>query len=213
MKIPPGDIGGLDDADVHQPNDPLFGSNIVAEETIDPVLTNIDHDQCPSGWNCRFSDAAFAELDSDESLDLGEIAKPADIGETDIDPAGTTFEITGENTLSSVGDEIYYIGRSEVWQTAEVTDTCNYAIMNVVFQVRIICITTAEVTGDSDDPAEGDSGAPVVEPDEDNEVELLGTLFAGGIGVYSDEFDFSPIGNIYMELSLSSTWDSCVSGC
>ena len=65
-----GDIGGLDDADVHQPNDPLFGSNIVAEETIDPVLTNIDYDQCPSGWNCRFSDAAFAELDSDESLDL-----------------------------------------------------------------------------------------------------------------------------------------------
>ena len=36
------DVGGLDDADVHQPNDPLFGSNIVAEETIDPALTNID---------------------------------------------------------------------------------------------------------------------------------------------------------------------------
>ena len=85
--------------------------------------------------------------------------------------------------------------------------------MDVVSQVRIICITTAEVTGGSDDPAGGDSGAPVIEPDEDNEVELLGTLFAGGIGVYSDEFDFSPIGNIYMELGLSSTWDSCVSGC
>ena len=90
-----GDVGGLDDANVHQPNDPLFGSNMVAEETIDPVLTNINHSQCPSGWSCRFSDAAFAELDSDESLDLGEIAKPEDIGETDVDPAGTTFEITG----------------------------------------------------------------------------------------------------------------------
>ncbi len=205
------DIGGLDDADVHQPNDPLFGENIVAEETIDPELTNINHEQCPSGWNCRFSDAAFAELDSDQSLDLGEIAKPEDIGETDVDPAGATFEITADYSGISIGDEIYYIGRTGGWQTAEVIDTCSYA--SFLHQVRIICIATARVTGDSDDPAGGDSGAPVIKPGTGNNVKILGTLFAGGYGEYSDEFDFSPIGNIYMELGLSSVWDTCVAGC
>lgn len=71
-----GDIGGLDDANVHQPNDPLFGSNIVAEETIDPELTNLSHSDCLDGWECRYSDAAFAELDSDEDLDRGIRAFP-----------------------------------------------------------------------------------------------------------------------------------------
>ena len=88
------DVGGVDNADIHQPNDPLVGENIVAEETIDPDLYNIDHDQCPSGWVCRYSDAAFAQLDSDMSLDLGEVAKPEEVGATDVDPAGTTFTIT-----------------------------------------------------------------------------------------------------------------------
>ena len=206
-----GDIGGLDDADVHQPNDPLFGNNIIAEETIDPSLTNIDHDQCPSGWSCRYSDAAFAELDSDESLALGEIAKPDGIGETDVHPAGTTFSITRERTSHSIGDEIYYIGRTNGWLTAEIIDTCDYAIM--ASNVRIICISTARVTGDSDDPAQGDSGAPVIRPGSGNNVDLLGTLFAGGVGPWSDEFDFSPIGNIYLDLGQSSAWNSCVTGC
>ena len=60
----------------------------VAEETIDPELSNIDHDQCPDGWNCRYSDAAFAELDSDKSLDLAGVAKPKGVVEPDVDPAG-----------------------------------------------------------------------------------------------------------------------------
>ncbi len=87
--------------------------------------------------------------------------------------------------------------------------------MDLAAQVRLICITTARVTGQSDDPTGGDSGAPVIEPDDDddNEVELLGTLLGGGTGDQSDEFDFSTIGNIYSELGLYSTWDSCVSGC
>ena len=207
-----GDIGGLDDADVHQPNDPLIGDNIVAKETIDPELTNIGHDQCPTGWKCRYSDAAFAELESDVSLDLGEIAKPKGTGELDVDPIGTTFEITSESS-TSIGDVIYYIGRTRGWQTAEVIDTCGYAIMDPHNNVRIICIATARVTGSSDDPAGGDSGAPVIRPDTGSKVKLLGTLFAGGLGPYSDEFDFSPIGNIYLDLGHSSSWDSCRSGC
>ena len=204
------DVGGVDDADIHQPNDPLVGENIVAEETIDPVLYNIDHDQCPDGWVCRYSDAAFAELDSDMSLDLGEVAKPEEVGETDVDPAGTTFTTTSDSASVSVGDEIYYVGRSEDWQTAEVIETCGYAIF--LPNIRIICVVTAEVTGDSDNPSAGDSSAPVLKPSSGNNVKLMGTLFGGSVA-HPDEFDFSSLGNIYLELGRSSTWDSCASGC
>ena len=204
------DIGGVDNADIHQPNDPLVGDNIVAEETIDPALSNIDHEQCPTGWICRYSDAAFAELDGDKSIDLGEIAKPIGLNETDVDPAGTTFEITSDSSSVGIGDVVYYIGRTGGWHTAEVISTCDYAIFPP--NVRIICTATARVTGSSDDPAGGDSGAPVFKPGPGNSVKLVGTLFAGS-EINTDEFSFSPLGNIYMELGLSSTWDSCVSGC
>ena len=68
------------------------------------------------------------------------------------------------------------------------------------------------MTGDSSDPSGGDSGAPVIKLDAGNNVKLLGTLF-GSSTSNPDEFVFSKIGYIYMELGQSSTWDSCVSGC
>ena len=171
------DIGGVDNADIHQPNDPLIGENVVAEETIDPELTNIDHDECPSGWVCRFSDAAFAELDSDMSLDRGKIAKPIGLNETDVNPAGTTFAITSESSTVSTGDVVYYIGRAGGWRTAEVINACD--TVSFPPNVKIICSATARVTGSSDDPAAGDSGAPVFKPGTGNNVELMGILFGG----------------------------------
>ena len=200
--------GGLDNTNIHQPNDPWWGSMTVAEETIDPELTNLDDDDCPSGWSCRYSDAAFAELDSDESLDLGEIAKPKGVNETDVDPVGTTFDITAEAVSPNVGDDIYYIGIGNGWQTAEVLETCYTA--DIGNNVNIICVGRAKVTGASPNPSHGDSGAPVIKPTTGNNVKLLGTLFAGN---NTGEFVFSRLGYIYMELGNSVTWDTCVSGC
>ena len=207
-----GDVGGLDDADVHQPTDPLFGDNIIAEETIDPEMENIDNDDCPSGWDCRYSDAAFAELNGDESLDLGKIAKPEDIGETDVDPVGTTFDITGESAFINTGDDIYYIGRTEGWQTAEIIEECISPTRSAANQEKLICLGKARMTGSSSDPSQGDSGAPVVKVDTGNDVDLLGIL-VGSDPNNTDEFYFAKIGYIYMELGQSSTWDSCVSLC
>ena len=205
-----GDVGGIDNADVHQPNDPLVGGNIVARETIDPELTDFNYAACPDGYECRHSDAAFADIESDESLDLGEIAKPEGIGETDVDPAGATFDITSDTGGFSARDEIYYIGRVGGWYTAEVLDTCAKAYVGD--NVGILCVGKARVTGSSPDPSNGDSGAPVVKLDTGNDVELLGTMF-GISTAHPDVFFFSKIGNIYMELGSSSTWDSCVSNC
>ena len=68
------DIGGHDNATIHQPNNPFFGSNVIGEERIDPSLRDIDDDLCLYNHVCRYSDAAYAELDED--LNLGGIAGP-----------------------------------------------------------------------------------------------------------------------------------------
>lgn len=116
-----GVIGQDDDSDFHQPNNPVFGSNKVAEETIDPPLFL---DGCVAYYECRWSDSAFATLDSNDDIDRGKIAKPTGINETDVDPAGSAFSITSDSGYFSTNTNIYYIGRVEGLQSARVTDTC-----------------------------------------------------------------------------------------
>lgn len=208
-----GDIGGVDNAKISQPLRGLIISNRVAVETIDPYLhTFTDNDQCPEDYRCRYSDAAFAKLDSGQSLDLGHVAKPEGVGETDVFPDGTTFEIIRE--ASGVGDEIYYVGATEGWRTGDVIDDCTY------FQVRppvgsdgirIICVGHAVVNDGGGWPSGGDSGATVIASDdeEDVEVDLVGVLF----GRNSAQFYFARVGFIYYELGASETWNSCTSEC
>ena len=102
---------------------------------------NGDHRSATSGHKPRTvpkqlplpdSDAAYAELESDEDLDLGEIAKPTAIGETDVNPEGTTFSISRENAGISVGDTVYFIGRTSGWNEAQVTDTCAFSEMKAL---------------------------------------------------------------------------------
>ena len=127
-------VGGIDDANIYQPSRHVFQNNKVAVEDIDPNLRSINHWMCPENYGCRYSDAAFADLESGFSLDVGHVAQPEDIRETDVSPAGTTFEITREASGVSVDDEVYYIGATTGWRTGEVRDDCTY------FRVRIICV-------------------------------------------------------------------------
>lgn len=203
-------VGQEDDSDFHQPNKPVFGSNKVAEETIDPPLFL---NGCVLYYECRWSDSAFATLDSDDDIDRGKIAKPTDINETDVDPAGSTFSITSDSGSFSRGTDIYYIGRVEGLQSARITDTCVDTITKLrrglEWGVMIRCAGGATMTNGSEGPSRGDSGAPVVIHTSGNNVKLIGTMFAGS----TSRFMFSRLGLIYYELGSSSSWDSCVSGC
>ena len=205
------ETGQDDDSEFHQPNNPLFGSNKVAEEDIDPPLTTLDG--CPPFYICRYSDAAFARLDSEDDIDLGEIAKPEAINETDVDPAGTTFRVTSDSGSFSRNDNIYYVGRVNGWHTAQVIDTCSDTIVKLrqgfEFGHIILCAGGAVVTGNSANPANTESGSPVFIPTNENNVKLIGTPFSGT----NNKFNFSKIGSIYYELGASSSWNSCVSGC
>ena len=205
-------IGGNDHATIHQPNNPFFGSNVIGEESIDPSLYGIDDDLCVYNHVCRYSDAAYAELDGDEDLDLGGIAEPVGYNSTDVNPAYNTLSITKEEPYFSIGDEVEFIGRTSGWEKAEIVHTCAAAQVKGPLLGNpgniILCAGKAEPLPGYNGPNEGDSGAPVFVRNGNN-VELLGTLFYGG----SQGFYFSKIGNIYRELGSSVSWDTCTSGC
>ena len=85
-------VGGLDDAEIFQPK--VIGSgNKIADETIDPYLSDVDHEDCPYSFKCRYSDAAFADMDGEVDIDLGNIAKPESVNSRSVSPAGTVYEI------------------------------------------------------------------------------------------------------------------------
>ena len=207
------DIGGLDDANIYQPRKHLIYNNKVAEETIDPSLAPMEHEDCPDNYICRYSDSAFAEMESGQDIDRGHIAKPEEVRETDVDPAGTTFEIDSESSGISRDDIVHYIGARRGWRTAEVIDDCAYySIRPPLYDIlgeRIVCTGLAMPNDGGYAPGGGDSGAPVFLPGDDNEVELAGVLFART----GSAFHFGKIGLVYWELGASETWNSCTSGC
>ena len=136
------------------------------------------------------------------------------LGKDDVDPAGTTFDITSDSGAMQDGQEIYYVGYRTGWQRATIEDTCDYFEISEVNQRRLICVGRARVTDDSDAPRDGDSGAPVfrITDADDPEVALIGTLFAHH-EEDDDVFYFSTIGGIYLDLGSSLSWETCTSGC
>ena len=191
---------------MHQPNDPLFGENIIADESIDPTPYWFDdpYDHCIPRHYCRWSDAAFAELRNDEDIDLGHIGKPEDEGEYTVYPVGTIFEIVGELGTVSESDELYLIGKTLGWVTGEVVDDCARADVIVTPYINV-CTVKVQMTG-GHTTAGGDSGGPWVKFDTGNDVELAG-IHTGADASYRY---FSAIGFIYLELGPSSTWNSCI---
>ena len=206
------DVGGIDYATIHQPNNPWIGSNVIGRESIDPQPYEVDNYLCTDSHRCRYSDAAYVLLDSGEDLDLGMIAEPEDYNETDVDPSYETIGIAAEQAGFSVGQEIEFIGRTSGWEKAEITSTCAAVEVEVPLLgypgTRILCSGEAEPLAGFDGPDPGDSGAPVFIRDGD-EVKLIGTIFSGD----SFNFHFSNIGFIYYELGPTATWDTCTSGC
>ena len=58
----------------------------------------------------------------------------------------------------------------------------------------------------------GDSGSPVFEitnSPNDDDVELLGILWAVNTSVNPTVTWISPVGNVYLDLGMSDSWDAC----
>ena len=113
--------GGVDNTAFYQPNS-ATNSTSIGEETIDPSFSS-SPSQCPSGNVCRFSDSAFIEAASGLSQNFGKIAKTTAQGGITVNH-NSKFRIVAENTLVSVGDTVYKVGRTSGWDSGTVTDTC-----------------------------------------------------------------------------------------
>ena len=124
---PNGGIGGNEDANIFQPIRHLFLNNKIAEAEVDPSLGAMNHPDCPEDYVCRYSDAAFAELISGQDMDKGHIAQPEALTETEVDPAGTIFEVTNESSGVSDDEIVHYVGATTGWRSGEVYDDCGYS--------------------------------------------------------------------------------------
>ena len=195
--------GGVDGTLFYQPSSTV-NPTAIGEETIDPPFSS-SHPQCESGEVCRYSDSAFVRLaPSGVSQNLGKIAKTTALGSITVDHS-TKFRIVGEDTLTTVGETIHKVGRTTGWITATITNTCvrSHRLGGGV----LICQDLA--SGDSDG---GDSGAPVfriTDTPSQGDVELLGISWGGGDSGGDSWFVISPIGNIYIDLGSTDTWEAC----
>ena len=189
--------GGVDGTEFYQPDD-NNSANLIGEETIDPPFSS-NYANCPSGKVCRLSDAAFVELASGVSQNLGKIAKTS-LGSINVDHA-TSYRIVGEDSSTTVGETVYKVGKSTGRTQATITGTCvKYTGLG---NRLLLCQDTA-----SGNSARGDSGAPVfrvTNSPNTNDVELLGVHHSGGSSVIV----FSSIGQIYYDLGRSNTWKAC----
>ena len=195
--------GGVDGTEFYQPDDST-SANLIGEETIDPPFSS-NYSNCPAGKVCRYSDAAFVELASGVSRNLGKIAKTS-LGSINVyHPA--SYRIVGEDNSTTVGETVFKVGRTTGRTEATITGTC------VTYQGLgnrvLLCQDTA-----SGNSSGGDSGSPVfriTNSPNTNDVELLGVHHSGG----SSTIVFSSIGQIYYELGSNDTWDACDSsfGC
>jgi hypothetical protein len=125
-----------------------------------------------------------------------------DYGDTDVNPSGDTYWITAEVT-PSLDDDLILVGRSSGKVRFEVIDTCfDFELLGV----EIVCVMLGEYTN-AEQAIIGDSGGSVIEVVSGDEVNLAG-IFTG-----EDEFGnlaFNPVGNVYLELGVFETWDSCL---
>lgn len=192
--------GGVEGTIYYQPT-PVT-NNRIGTEIADPIYTK---QKCPRGLKgkvCRWSDSAYAQVDSELEQSLGLIAKLESVNTGSLNIAGS-FRITSEGA-SVMGESVNKVGRTTGWTQGTVTDTCvNVGVSRTNILQLCQDIVNAGVGG-------GDSGSSVfsiTDSPQSNDVDLRGILW----GSSGTSFVYSPIANIQRsdELGLIT---NCASG-
>jgi hypothetical protein len=181
--------GAVDNAVYYQPTP--AAANRIGTEIADPSFAS---EKCPTGMTgviCRWSDSAYAKLDSNINANIGSIERPYYLNSRTI--AGS-FRITSEG-FSSVGQIVNKVGRTTGWTQGKVTNTCiNVGVAGTNIVLRCQDGVSARLGG-------GDSGSPVfsiTNSPNRNDVQLRGILWGGNQeGTW---FVYSPVSNINYEL-------------
>ena len=192
----------VDGDNYHQPEED-GDDNLIGEETIDPAF--FTGGTCPGGKECRFSQGSFVSDDETLELNLGYIARTTGMDDSSltVDHDDPNFRIKSEG-YAATEDTVHKVGRTTGWTSGEVVQTCANIPLPSTNYVYL-CQDVADY-----DSASGDSGAPIFVRDESDpdDVHIIGMHW----GRHPDDFSkrvYSPIGNIYLDLGMHDTWDTC----
>ncbi|MDA8020781.1 MAG: S1 family peptidase [Thermoanaerobaculia bacterium] len=145
---------------------------------------------CYPGWQCRFSDAAFVDYDSNSTDDFGRIARPTCVNCSSVSVGSSTFRITGTLNRVYVGWQLNKVGQTTGWTRGSVSQTCVHFSIQPGQAVLCQDMVDAGVNG-------GDSGAPVFSRTAGSSSVLLAGILWGESG---GGFVMSSMGNIEWEL-------------
>ncbi len=214
--------GGVQGTNFYQPSsNPPSNSNLIGTEVTDPPFTSSPSPlawACAEGQLCRLSDSAFVAKPAGVKRNLGKIAKPTAPGGTLKVDHQNKFRIVNDSTVTAVGDIVWKVGAATGYSDGKVTHTCEKVahpddpIQDPDDARRILLCQHIVENLAGGIAAEGDSGAPVFKVTNSpnaGDVALLGILYGGNLT--GTAFGFSPIGNVYTELSLieAEVWKSC----
>jgi len=185
--------GAVDGTLYYQPANQI-PSELVAQETVDPAFFK-NANGCPRGRKCRYSDANFSELRSPGSVALGQIARTSGPNNNNFNVVGQ-FNIVGEAN-GTVGQPANKVGRTTAWTRGNISNVCaNTGVSGT--NIVLLCQSFVQSSG-SVIVAGGDSGSPVFgNPDANNNVTLLGTLW--GSGNSGRTIVYSPISAVKSEI-------------
>ena len=186
---------------VHQPS----SYNLIGYEDIDPAFST-SLSGCTDSDGCRHSDAAFVDFSSGVKYNRGWIAKPSSDWGITVDPDAAHYSITRDYGIAMVGDEVLKVGKSTGRTRGDITRVCFKSddTSNTKWIGSYQCQTRVSVSANT-----GDSGAPVFEIRNGDQVTLMGILTHRTTSTY----DYSPLGGVFLDLGRTSTWDVCTSGC
>lgn len=187
--------GKVDNTEFYQPK----WAKKIGVETIDPPF--FVGGNCPPDKKCRNSDSAFVTLDSAVDIRRGYVARTTGSDSITVDHNNPRFRIKKES-WSTAGETVHKVGRTTGWTSGNVTQTC-VDVASKRGGKLLLCQDLAQVRAGS-----GDSGSPVfrkTDSPSSGDVEILGILWGAG----SSSIIFSPLGNVYLDLGASATWDTC----
>jgi hypothetical protein len=191
--------GGVESTPYWQPLQSVDGTQI-ATEVADPVYQrNIAG--CPHGRKCRYSDASRAAYVNGANQALGLIAQTSGPNNGSLTITGS-FSITSDDCGTtggclSVGTTVNKVGRTTGWTAGSITNTCvNTGVSGTNIVQLCQTFVSAGVGG-------GDSGSDVFQVTSGSNVKLAGVLWGGNSN--GSQFEFSPFGNVTLELGALTT--------
>ena len=213
-------VGGLNYTRFWQPTYQSSGLGYIATEDEDPApyLTSTTDSQCPSGYKCRASDAAFIKYQNQTASanTLGAVARTTGYSNGSavftVNQSNPEFVVTSETPFPAGGQIVSKVGARSGWTRAGVgTGTCAQGRSQGTY---ITCRYSATTRTFESNVAvdEGDSGAPVF---------ITGStlsngrtaISAAGI-VYAVDpsrtgFYFNPLGAVQYDLGDYQTCSTC----